>query len=112
MGRGWRSRVRGTSRLDALLFGETQSRIVITCQPLDAVKVVERAKFMGVPAARIGTVGGDKLVDPNDKRCLFCAARQLQIVVEYYCSRDELARIRRVTHNPLARKLADCFGDN
>jgi phosphoribosylformylglycinamidine (FGAM) synthase-like enzyme len=48
-------------RLDALLFGETQSRVVITCQPLDAVKVVERAKLLGVPAARIGTVGGDKL---------------------------------------------------
>ena len=48
-------------RLDTLLFGETQSRIVISCQPLDAVKVVERAKLMGVPAARIGTVGGDKL---------------------------------------------------
>jgi phosphoribosylformylglycinamidine synthase II len=48
-------------RLDALLFGETQSRIVITCQPLDAVKVVERAKLMGVPAVQIGKVGGDKL---------------------------------------------------
>lgn len=48
-------------RLDALLFGETQSRIVITCNPFDAVKVVERAKLMGVPAACIGTVGGDKL---------------------------------------------------
>jgi phosphoribosylformylglycinamidine synthase len=48
-------------RLDALLFGETQSRIVITCKPLDAVKVVERAKLMGVPAAQIGKVGGDKL---------------------------------------------------
>jgi phosphoribosylformylglycinamidine (FGAM) synthase-like enzyme len=48
-------------RLDALLFGESQSRVVITCKPLDAVKVVERAKLMGVPAARIGTVGGDKL---------------------------------------------------
>src|SRR5205814_9375173 len=48
-------------RPDALLFGETQSRIVITCQPLDAVKVVERAKLLGVPAARIGTVGGDKM---------------------------------------------------
>jgi phosphoribosylformylglycinamidine synthase len=45
----------------ALLFGETQSRIVITCAPLDAVKVAERARLMGVPAARIGTVGGDKL---------------------------------------------------
>jgi phosphoribosylformylglycinamidine synthase len=48
-------------RLDALLFGETQSRVVISCKPLDAVKVVERAKLMGVPAAQIGKVGGDKL---------------------------------------------------
>jgi phosphoribosylformylglycinamidine synthase len=48
--------------VDALLLGETQSRVVVTCKPIDAVKVVERAKLMGVPAARIGTVGGDKLV--------------------------------------------------
>jgi phosphoribosylformylglycinamidine synthase len=49
------------TRLDALLFGETQSRIVVTCQPLDAVKVVERARLMGVPAMQIGRVGGDQL---------------------------------------------------
>jgi len=49
-------------RLDALLFGETQSRIVVSCKPLDAVKLIERAKLVGVPAARIGTVGGDRLV--------------------------------------------------
>jgi phosphoribosylformylglycinamidine synthase len=48
-------------RLDALLFGETQSRVVVSCKPLDAVKVVERAKLMGVPAVQIGKVGGDKL---------------------------------------------------
>jgi phosphoribosylformylglycinamidine synthase subunit PurL len=48
-------------RLDALLFGETQGRIVISVGALDAVKVVERAKLMGVKATRIGTVGGDKL---------------------------------------------------
>jgi phosphoribosylformylglycinamidine synthase subunit PurL len=48
-------------RLDALLFGETQNRIVITCAPLNATKIIERAKLMGVPAARIGTVGGDTL---------------------------------------------------
>ncbi len=51
----------GNVRLDALLFGETQSRVVISCQALDAVKVVERAKLMGVPAVQIGKVGGDKL---------------------------------------------------
>ncbi|HTL72023.1 MAG TPA: AIR synthase-related protein, partial [bacterium] len=50
-----------TPRLDALLFGETQSRVVISCKALDAVKVVERAKLMGVPAVQIGKVGGDKL---------------------------------------------------
>jgi phosphoribosylformylglycinamidine synthase II len=49
-------------RLDALLFGETQGRIVITTAPLDAVKVIERARLLGVSAARIGTVGGDKLL--------------------------------------------------
>ena len=48
-------------RLDALVFGETQSRVVISCNALDAVKVVERAKLMGVPAVQIGKVGGDKL---------------------------------------------------
>jgi phosphoribosylformylglycinamidine synthase II len=48
-------------RLDALLFGETQSRVVITCQPQMAVKVVERAKLMGVPAVQIGKVGGEQL---------------------------------------------------
>jgi phosphoribosylformylglycinamidine synthase len=48
-------------QLDALLFGETQSRVVVTTRPLDAVKVVERANLMGVPAIQIGKVGGDKL---------------------------------------------------
>jgi phosphoribosylformylglycinamidine synthase subunit PurL len=56
------SSVASPHRLDALLFGETQSRVVITCKPLDAVKVVERAKLMGVPAIQIGKVGGDQLV--------------------------------------------------
>jgi phosphoribosylformylglycinamidine synthase len=51
----------GNGRLDALLFGETQSRVIISCKALDAVKVVERAKLMGVPAVQIGKVGGDQL---------------------------------------------------
>jgi phosphoribosylformylglycinamidine synthase II len=51
-----------TWRVDALLFGETQSRVVVTCQPLAAVKVIERAKLMGVPALLIGNVGGDRMI--------------------------------------------------
>ena len=49
------------TRLDALLFGETQSRIVISCESLDGAKVVERARLMGVPATILGKVGGDTL---------------------------------------------------
>jgi len=48
-------------RLDALLFGETQGRILISTAALDAVKVVERAKLLGIKPARIGTVGGNEL---------------------------------------------------
>ena len=48
-------------RQDALLFGETQNRVVISCAPLDAVKVIERARLMGVPATHIGKAGGDGL---------------------------------------------------
>ena len=55
------SSVASPHRLDALLFGETLSRVVISCKALDAVNVVERARLMGVPASQIGKVGGDKL---------------------------------------------------
>ncbi len=49
-------------RLDALLFGETQNRIVMTTAALDAGRVLKQAERMGVPAWRLGTVGGDRLV--------------------------------------------------
>ena len=48
-------------RLDALLFGETQGRILITVAATDAVKVAERAKLLGVPVLRLGKVGGTEL---------------------------------------------------
>ena len=48
-------------RTDALLFGETQSRIVISVAAANAVKVVARAKLLGVPAVPIGVVGGAEL---------------------------------------------------
>ncbi len=47
-------------RLDALLFGETLGRVVITTSELNSVKAIERAKLMGVPARAIGVVGGEK----------------------------------------------------
>ena len=50
-----------STRLDALLFGETQSRVVVSAAPLDVVKIVERAKILGVNAAKLGVVGGGEL---------------------------------------------------
>jgi len=49
------------ARLDALLFGETQARVIVSVAPRDAIKVLERARILGVPAARLGTVGGASL---------------------------------------------------
>jgi phosphoribosylformylglycinamidine synthase len=49
------------ARLDALLFGETQGRIIISVAGIDAVKVLARAKILGIPAAWVGIVGGDSL---------------------------------------------------
>ncbi|HTD65958.1 MAG TPA: AIR synthase-related protein, partial [Candidatus Limnocylindria bacterium] len=51
----------GTLRLDALLFGETQSRIVISTTAYNATKVLGQAKALGIPAAQIGKVGGSDL---------------------------------------------------
>jgi phosphoribosylformylglycinamidine synthase len=48
-------------RLDALLFGETQARVVISVSGLNAGKVLAQAKILGVPAALIGKVGGTAL---------------------------------------------------
>jgi len=48
-------------RKDALLFGETQSRVIVSAKPKDADKILEIAKKNKVPAKIIGKVGGKKL---------------------------------------------------
>jgi phosphoribosylformylglycinamidine synthase len=50
-----------TRRRDALLFGETQSRIVITVAPANAAWALEQARAAGVTATRLGTVGCEDL---------------------------------------------------
>jgi phosphoribosylformylglycinamidine synthase len=56
-----------TPRLDAMLFGETQGRIIISTSVLNAIKVLQRAQLLGVPATIIGTVGGESLVIKTSK---------------------------------------------
>ena len=51
-----------TVRNDALLFGESQSRILISLSAKNRLAVEEKAKAMEVPFTVIGNVGGDALV--------------------------------------------------
>jgi phosphoribosylformylglycinamidine synthase len=54
-------------RLDALLFGESQSRVVLSVKPELADQVLNRAWDSGIPATKIGTVGGDRFVIDVEK---------------------------------------------
>jgi phosphoribosylformylglycinamidine synthase len=49
-------------RLDASLFGEGQSRIVVSCATADSERLQEIAGRHGVSLAPLGRVGGDRLV--------------------------------------------------
>jgi phosphoribosylformylglycinamidine synthase len=64
-------------RLDALLFGETQGRIIISVASTDAVKFLERAKILGLAATRLGTVGGDQLEIKTAAKSISIPATQL-----------------------------------
>jgi len=61
-------RLRDRIRPDALLFGETQGRIVVTASPARAKKVVALAKKRGVPVAVIGRTGGSDIVVEAGRR--------------------------------------------
>ena len=64
-------------RLDALLFGETQARVVISVSPLNANKVLAQAKILGVPAAVIGKVSGTSLQIKTGEQTLTADAAEL-----------------------------------
>ncbi len=55
------SGVAGETRLDALLFGETQNRVVISVRHGDVDDVLTQASSKGVPALVLGRVGGGRL---------------------------------------------------
>jgi phosphoribosylformylglycinamidine synthase len=53
---------KGVARLDALLFGETQSRALLTSSPEKLSPLLALFESQGVPARRLGAVGGNKLL--------------------------------------------------
>ena len=48
-------------RMDAALFGETQSRVVLTARNSNVIRLKDAAGKHGVPCMVIGKVGGDRL---------------------------------------------------
>ncbi|RMH37679.1 MAG: phosphoribosylformylglycinamidine synthase subunit PurL [Nitrospirae bacterium] len=64
---------KGRLRLDAVLFGETPSRVVLSVPTHEGNRVLECAAAHRVPAAVIGEVGGDrltvKILDDTGQEC-------------------------------------------
>jgi len=54
--------VKDKMRTDALLFGESQSRDVITAAPKNQEKIKAICKKNGVPCTSIGEVKGDAII--------------------------------------------------
>jgi phosphoribosylformylglycinamidine synthase len=48
-------------RTDALLFGESAGRVVVTCEPYQLERLESLARKAEVPCAKLGTVGGRRL---------------------------------------------------
>ncbi|MED1825997.1 phosphoribosylformylglycinamidine synthase subunit PurL [Brevibacillus agri] len=63
-GKGIGAQVELSSELrnDVLLFSESQSRILLSASPEQAEAILSLAGEHGVPAEKIGTIGGDRLV--------------------------------------------------
>ena len=58
----------GSLRRDALLFGESQSRIILSVRPNTVEALLSRATEAGIPAVHVGTVGGDRFVIEVEQR--------------------------------------------
>jgi phosphoribosylformylglycinamidine synthase len=64
-------------RLDALLFGEAQGRVIISVAAVNGTKVLAQAKILGITATRIGTVGGAALQIKTNQCTLTCEVREM-----------------------------------
>jgi len=52
----------GRLRKDAVLFGESQSRVVLSAKLVHRQAILDSARRVGVPVAVIGSVTGNRLV--------------------------------------------------
>jgi phosphoribosylformylglycinamidine synthase len=59
--RGVKVSLPGKGRLDGRLFGEAQSRVLVSCEPGKASELESLARSQGVPCEKIGVVEGENL---------------------------------------------------
>ena len=70
--------IEGTISEAAILFGETQSRVVVTVTPEKLEKVITLAKELQVPVMQIGTVAGSEFnVTYNNKKLIQSSVAEL-----------------------------------
>ncbi len=82
----------GALRVDATLFGESASRVIVSCRPADHPTLLHLAAEAGVPARVIGRTGGARLRIAVDGTtavdCAVAEAEQLwQTVIEQHFTR-------------------------
>ncbi len=82
----------GALRDDALLFGESQSRVLLTCRPADQARVLEMAARRGAPARAIGRVGGRTLLARRAEREVL----HLAVEAAYHAWKDSLPAFFKV----------------
>jgi phosphoribosylformylglycinamidine synthase len=63
---GVKATLPGKGRMDARLFGEAQSRAIVSCNPSAAGQVETLAKKFGIPCEKLGQVGGDVMILGNE----------------------------------------------
>ncbi len=66
--RGAKVSLPGKGRFDGRLFGEAQSRVVVSCKPAMGAQLEAMAKKFGVPCEKIGQVGGKELAVGNEMK--------------------------------------------
>jgi len=79
-------------RPDTLLFGESQSRILVTCRRKDLDRLRELARKTGVPARAIGETGGAEIAVVHRGRELL----RLPVVKAYRAWKDALPNLFKV----------------
>ena len=81
------------TRLDAVLFGETQSRVVLSAAPESLPLLQEMARRAGVTLSYLGSVGGDKLTIGDNRAGVLKPVLNIPVHELNWAYRGAIARL-------------------